>query len=70
MNLLKPGYVPEGWTRGENLFVQPSRKGALGFVGQRPKLTIGQNAAELFFIEFRYEDAKEVQEWLDWWKDV
>jgi hypothetical protein len=69
MNLLIPGYIPEGWTRGTALTIWKARPGYRGAVFQNftnysPDAVIPAIAA----IEFHYDDHPEVEEWLKWWQ--
>lgn len=68
MNVLKPGYIPETWERGEALEICQAPKGGKGYVQQATIRFIDEplfNGAVL--IQFYFEDAAEVQAWVDWW---
>ena len=68
MNVLKPGYIPETWERGEPLRIMQAPQNGVGCVQQA---TIRFVDEPLFngtvLIQFRSEDAAEVQEWVNWW---
>lgn len=70
MNQLKPGFIPRGWRKGDKLQITPARPGERGWVSlsylDKGPGTMSND--DMYLIEFRYEDGKDVQEWLEWWR--
>ena len=73
MNLLKPGYVPDGWQPGDNVHVVQAEPGKPGAVvhapnGLRAALLTDQAPGTIAMIRWRFEDTEEVGHWLAWWR--
>ena len=74
MNALKPGYVPDGWTRGCALLhtQAPGWPGGIGSVS--PCFTFmpfaEQKSSTVDDLTYRFEDRIEVQAWLRWWREA
>lgn len=74
MNTLKPGFIPKTWERGELLIIsQAPGPHGVGCIMQATAQTVPYEylpMAEPFLIQFRAEDAKQVQAWVDWWYKI
>jgi hypothetical protein len=70
--MLKPGYVPKGWTRGELLEIHKAgqyQHNRRGFVMQKPTLDINDIGPDRFMIEFDILDCIDVDAWIEWWQE-
>ena len=68
------GWVPKGWTRGEELDVSPAARmpngdHRVGYVAQAelPPYPGLRAASGAVIVRFTAESTKDVQAWLAWW---
>lgn len=61
----QPGWVPQGWKRGEDLWVVPAKPGCYGSVC--PELEFNNVRADMVVVQFHHDDGPRVQAWLEWW---
>jgi hypothetical protein len=71
----KPGYVPQGWIKGEELnVIEPSPgvdhdgRYGMGSITLKDSYSRAGNGDAIFALHFLGADRAEVQKWLDWWK--
>lgn len=72
MTTLKPGFVPKGWERGEEVIISKATPRTLGYVTQAPRCVPPDGSAidpeHVFAIRFHYGDEGHINEWLKWWR--
>lgn len=76
MTWFAPGYVPEGWRRGDKLVIT-----AIPSIGGRGSISRHFSAlrlpfedgslrgGEIGYIVFLKQDIPEVEKWLAWWRE-
>lgn len=75
IGLWEEGFVPEGWVRGQELRIVPALKNYVGYVSRsfslaHSPLSMASDDVKdtVFAITFSYDQAKQIQRWLDWWR--
>lgn len=76
MTAFKPGYVPQGWTRGDQLLCGRPRVAGyiVGWIRQVPfaKLydrNVVWSTGDIFELHFLANEIDAVNAWFKWWAD-
>lgn len=67
----EPGFIPQGWTRGQQLRVYAATAHELGYVSlDASDAPANANSEDVTLLKFSYADTDRVRQWLDWWQQT
>jgi len=65
----EPGFIPQGWLRGQRLRVYAATTHEQGYVSlDVSDAPTESNSNDVTLLRFRYAETEKVRQWLDWWQ--